>query len=370
MSVLISLFTGSFKKRNLLTYDFVEEHDYEKGFKEHYNKHLRPLVKEYESKRLKALNKASIRARICIPTSLIWLCLGIWLANSSSFKRAIASSEFIPNYNYSGVIGFLAILPLIISFVYLSAPITNYKNSVKSKIIPLIMKFFKEFKYSASCNISTYEYRSSQIIPYHTSESNEDLIQGTYKNVSICFYETELKKLVEEEVYVDGEYETSEYYEKVFKGAIIILNTREKFKGHTIILNKNLDQEKCLEEYEKRSQSEYNQFKNVKISNNKFNDVFEARSTNTKQANKLLTPDIIEKIVKIYEMFGKCEMEFSVYADKVIIMNSYSHNAFEPGSISVPENYIDDAKKILFEMNIIFSLVNIISESLEAANKT
>ena len=70
-SGFFSLLTGSYKNNSLSNNGFIEEKEYEKGFAKHYQTHLLPLVSKFEEKRLKALNKASKRARIVIPLALI-----------------------------------------------------------------------------------------------------------------------------------------------------------------------------------------------------------------------------------------------------------------------------------------------------------
>ena len=80
MSGLFSILTGRYKNNTLSNIGFIEEKEYEKGFKEHYNKYLRPEIEKFEERRLRALDKSSNAAKKALPLAIITIPILVFLA--------------------------------------------------------------------------------------------------------------------------------------------------------------------------------------------------------------------------------------------------------------------------------------------------
>ena len=259
-SGLLSLITGSYKNNKLSNSGFIEEKEYEKGFKEHYHQHLLPQISEFEKKRQEALEKASRRAKISLPIVLITTPILIFLG--------IVSTE-----DGGGGIGGL-IAPSAIALFFINSSISAYKNSIKEKIFPNIISFLGDYKYSPKCTDRMYRYKSSEIIPKYDRESSEDSIYGEYKSVKINLFETNLQQ--------KRRSKNGTHYVTIFKGIVIHLSMHKNFSGKTIVVRDSGKLGNWLKD-------KFSTMENVQLEDPKFEKLFEVYSTDQIESRYLLT---------------------------------------------------------------------------------
>lgn len=361
LSGFFSLLTGSYKNNNISATIFTEELKYEQGFAEHYNKILQPHVEKFEERRVKALDSASLIARIAVPVLVV-----ITLFSFYFLKFNVGGVE----KDYRLAVIFVS---FVISYALVNLPLRAHKNSIKSEIFPNILSFLGDYKYYPQCNVnkkdvidstkdtkvsinhnesnkdneanvsvSVRKYLDSKIIPKFDSEHNEDYISGLYKDVGIELFETTLQK----ECY-DNDDQT------VFKGIFISLTMHKSFSGLTVVKTDFGKLGNWLKD-------KFSNLQNVKLEDPKFEKLLEVYSTDQIEARYLLTTSFMERIIMLKESFDGADLQCSFYNDKLLIMIPVRKNLFEPGSIFEPEDFVDDAKILLREMNLIFSIINIL----------
>lgn len=387
----LSLITGSYKNKIEAKAIFSETESYEKGFSNHYNQYIKPYVIKFEESRISALNIASKRARIgvLIYIFILMSCLYVgFLAYRSN--RLLGEDSFFE---------LIFIVWSLSSFIFLwiNRPIKKYSSSIKSDIFPNILSFFGDFKYQEkedeysnddktniiaqnitsdfvgnllSQNVSIEDLAKqpitkisssiisknstsksvsnlgeSDIIPNHNRVYSEDFIAGKYKEVDIKLFETKLEK-------VDGSGK-HQSRKTVFKGVIISLSVHKNFQGKTIIIK---DRGK-LRNWMK---SKFSNLENVKLEDTKFEKLFEVFSSDQTEARYLLTVSFMERLLQLQESFKSQKIECSFYDNKLLIMIPVKKNLFETGSIFEAEDFVDDAKSLLKEMNIIFQIIDIL----------
>jgi len=66
----------------------------------------------------------------------------------------------------------------------------------------------------------------------------------------------------------------------------------------------------------------------------------------------------MQRLIDLNEVYESQEMEFYFYDNSLLMLISLNRNLFEPGSIFNREDFIDDAKILLREMNAIFSIID------------
>ena len=166
---------------------------------------------------------------------------------------------------------------------------------------------------------------------------------GTYKGVTIDLFETELEKRVRTK--------DRSYYKTVFKGIMITLSMNKKFKGKTVVRK---DSGVIGNWFKKK----FTSLKNVKLEDPHFEKMFEVYSDDQVEARYLLTVTFMERLTELTSSFGSKSIECCFYNKELFMMIPIKKNMFEPGSIYEPEDFIDDSKNLLKELNLIFSIID------------
>ena len=66
----------------------------------------------------------------------------------------------------------------------------------------------------------------------------------------------------------------------------------------------------------------------------------------------------MERLKQLAEVFGGKTIQCCFYEKKLLIVIPLKKDMFEPGSIFEPEDFIDDSKSLLAELNLIFGIVD------------
>jgi len=182
--------------------------------------------------------------------------------------------------------------------------------------------------------------------PIYDKSINEDNIRGEYKSVNIDLFETVLERARKSK---NG----GTYYDKVFRGIIIDLTFNKALKGTTIIRKDsgiigNLFHEKL------------SNLKDIKLEDPKFNKIFQVYSDDEVEARYVLSVSFMERLKELSEAFGSKVVQCCFYQEKVVFVVPIKKNMFEPGSIYANENFIDDAKSLLEEMDLICKIIDIL----------
>ena len=322
---------------------FPETAPYEKGFADHYDKYLKNKVQKFEQNRLSALKKARRLFFFTLPIAhfVPW---GIWKLNSFLY-------DTLWGWLHTLIVYLGPILLLVYLLVTVMGPILEYKDSIKTKIFPNILNFLGKFTYTINPkrkDVRQYDFMG--FFPRYDRQTNEDNIRGTYNGVKIDLFETVLDRARKSQ---DGE-----YYDEVFRGIIIDLTFNKNLKGTTIIrkdsgLIGNLFHETLPE------------LKDVKLEDPNFNKIFQAYSDDQVEARYVLSVSFMERLKELSEAFGSKAIQCCFYQEKVVFVIPVKKNMFEPGSIYVAENFIDDAKSLLKEVELICKIVNILNLNIK-----
>ena len=329
-----SLFSLLFSKkaRAVQTFnDFVETEEYEKGFSKHYKENLLPLITGYEEKRVAAFNQARRSLFFFLPVFILipFLTYGVWVF--WDFHEDVI--EFT---------SWIALSVYAASYLYIKKSIRLYRSSIKTEIFPKIVGFIEGFSYEPEYNYDVRKYEKYDILPSYDLEVCEDHIRGTYKGLEIELVEASLQK---RKVFRRSKLDTKE----VFSGLLIKLNVAKNFKGKTIITAdggfvKNFFNEMGQE-------LEY-----IKLEDPEFENVFEVYSDDQVDARYLLTTSFMERLIDIRKVFNSDTMKCSFFDRSLFMAVPLEKNMFEPGPINKPEDFIDDAKSLLKEIQAIFEI--------------
>lgn len=330
---IFSLLTGASYGDGSINAEFIESKPYEKGFANHYEDNLKPYVQEFEKRRINALEKA--RTRFFIAVILIMMAFGIQILTYGLMFSAQEAQKYFMLTGFAGALLFL--------WVY--APVNNYSASIKSHIFPRILSFFGNCEYDPERYSWLVEsLKPSGIIPAYDVESSEDKIIYEYKGVKINLFETTLF----------DEYKDSKgvkYTRKIFHGIFISLSVNKSFKGKTIIKK---DYGKIINWVK----SKFSDLEKVDLEDTKFEEMFEVYSSDQIEARYLLTTSFMERLLKLADSFKSDDIKCSFYNNNLLMMIPLKENLFEPGSVYEQEDFIDECKLLLEQMNMIFGIID------------
>ncbi len=309
---------------------YVESEPYEEGFAEHYRTRLLPRVKNYEKKRIKALNVARIRCLKSIP--IIIVLLGIILA--------ISNSDVLSKYIGSAFLISVGIISVIVVFIYSS--INKYKTSIKGKIFPRILEFAGDFVYKPNYSAPFAQYKKYDILPPFDPpvSFSEDYVKGTYNNVNIEFFEARLMR----GAHFKGK-------KAVFNGVIAKISVNKKFSSKTVI---RADKGSFGDWVSGRKLPENQEV--VRLEDPKFDKLFNVYSNDQIEARYLLTTTFMERLIEVEKAFRSQKIECCFYKQYLVMAIHLIKDWFEPGPITKIEDFRDDSKKLLADINSIFNI--------------
>ena len=329
---LFRLFNPNLLKSGKIKGIFTETKPFEAGFSQHYDKYLKDKVMTFEKERILALKKSRRNFFISLPLMLLFPFV---LVNINWFNlfgdNTLHFLIFIVLAFYGGI------------FLFITMSMTLYQDSIKTDIFPNILNFFGSFSYHPETTKSAGAYSYSELIPKFSRETSEDHITGSYKGVQIDLFETELEQV--------RRTKKNTYYVTVFDGIIITLSMNKEFKGKTIVRKDG----GLLGNWFKNT---FSSLENVKLEDPNFEKIFEVFSDDQIEARYLLTVTFMERLNELASVFGGKNIQCCFFKNELLFVLPLKKNMFEPGSIYEPEDFVDDSKSLLEELNLIFSIVD------------
>lgn len=332
----VSLLTGGFRNALAASGVFVEDQPYEKGFGEHYKTHIRPHIDSFEELRQDALEVACRNARIATPLCILVVIAGIFILGIQGVNEGTLK-----------LVGMMVVISFSLAYWWIYKPINKYKSYIKGDIFPAIISFVGDYRYSPDCPDRAYIFLDHGIVPNYDRETSEDAISGNYDGVNIDLFETNLE--------VKKRAKNNDYYVSVFKGIFIHLSMHKNFHGKTIVKKDS----GAIGNFVKNKFAS-SDLQNVKLEDPRFEKIFEVYSSDQVEARYLLTTAFMERLLELNNCYGGQGIECSFHKDKLLIMIPIKRNLFEPGSVYEAEDFVDDSKSLLKEMNLIFQIIDIL----------
>jgi len=306
-----------------------------KPFAPHYNAHIKQHVIQFEERRIDALYALRKRVMIAIPVGILTIISGVYLIATIENREKVGD-----------VIVFICLMVLAGLTAWCNGPVKKYKSSVKSLIFPNIFSFFgPDFLYSEQGRLPIDSLKDSDLIPSYDSVHTEDYIKGAYKDVGLELMEAHLTQQ-------QGSGKNRRTVTK-FKGIYIILSMNKKFSGKTVVKKDGGGIVNWVS-------SKFNKLGNVKLEDPVFEKKFEVYSSDQVEARYLLTTSFMVRLLQLAELFDNSAIQCSFYENKLLLALPTKKNYFETESIFTPATFENDINRILKEMNVIFSIIDIL----------
>ena len=137
----------------------------------------------------------------------------------------------------------------------------------------------------------------------------------------------------------------------VFNGVIAKISVNKKFSSKTVI---RADKGSFGDWVSGRKLPENQEV--VRLEDPKFDKLFNVYSNDQIEARYLLTTTFMERLIEVEKAFGSQKIECCFYKQYLVMAIHLIKDWFEPGPITKIEDFRDDSKKLLADINSIFNI--------------
>lgn len=320
-----------------------------------------PVLKEMEPERRAAHEKAKDNALLAAVISYAF-CF-CFFCGPSFF--------WLPNsFMFAGTIGLIfSIIVVIFLTIILSKALSNLikiqfdlrrntlEDALKEKVMNVLLSAFGDFKTVTKDMVDQRVLETSKIFPYFDNIFCDDVIKGTYKNTEICMAEVSL--LIDDAMSdnrTNNEIEESCKRFKLSKHAyiktmvakygfnrvVIYARIPKNFKGHTIVMPKNV--------------MPYCRYPKVELEDVDFSKQFDVYSTDQVEARYLLTTAFMERYKNVREAFSGSSISCSFVNNTFLIAISTKEDLFSLGRLDIPLTELSQYNTILNDFISVFEL--------------
>lgn len=303
-------------------FQFIEKSLHERGFAEFFEKNVKPEVLKLEQNRLNRVKWLFIRT-IALLSFMFFI------------KEFVHQLTFLEAYTFE----YYVVMP-ILAILIAAHPERNYKADYKNVVLPIILKFFNTLSYNVEGKIEAERLRNSDILPPYTRYDSEDMIHGSYHG----------SKLTLTEVRIFDSHNPKQKTNK-FSGLFILLEMDHMLKGKTII-------RKDMGFKGKWNTGKISEKQKISLIEERFSRRFKVYTTDIDEANKIISPSLLEIFMNLSGRFKNTTMEGCFYENKVFITIPCYRNLFEPASIFMPAYNIKDLRLLIEEISLLFKLLD------------
>lgn len=318
-------------------YAFKEKTKYEKGFSKFYAENLYPLIEEFNKERIIALKKASKNLLLFIVISFVLY------KTLYSFRMWLILLCFLLGIHF-------------LYFLYALSPIFNYESRVKEKIYKKIFEFLGSFKYiceySILANTNLSFIQNLGLYGNFDNHQVSDVISGSYKEHKIIIFNAFLESRSSNPMDYISTSRISHW--TLFNGLMIHFAMNKPFLGKTLIFKKGMFDFYSRE----RNICKKHCLKKVEIKDSKFAGIFNTYSSDKNEVEYLLSDNLRKGLLSISTLFKKPNVEIFFFNNSLLISIHNYKNKFDPGFILFKNTFINDSRKIIHQMGLIFDLID------------
>ena len=236
------------------------------------------------------------------------------------------------------IVSVLISVALLIYFIYqTSKKKKKYREKFKSDVVAEVVKLINpDWKYLYDYCMSQESYQQSGLFPQRYDRYNgDDFVTGQIDKTDFQFSELHTQY---KQVTYGAKGQRQEHWITIFRGLFIHADFNKNFLGTTFILPDTAERllgalGQSLQKFSSRGDL-------VKLENPEFEKLFVVYSSDQVEARYILTPSIMEAMVKLYRRFDG-EIYFSFVGSRVYFANSFNVALFEPNIFRSGVNYSD-----------------------------
>lgn len=205
---------------------------------------------------------------------------------------------------------------------WVTQPKRQYAKAYKQDILPRIAHLFGALTYEAEGKMPMEVLKESKIIAQHHRYASEDYFSGLYKGIRITLSEIHLERRQR-----SGK---RTHYVTVFKGlAVLIAMPREKFHGHTLLLE---NANRLAQWFTEKN----HQLDRADLVDPEFEKAFDVYTSDQVEARYLIDPTMIESLKKMRDTYDAKNFSAAYFKNQALVLLPSQKNYFEPASIYTP----------------------------------
>jgi len=361
-----------------------------RNFNQYYKQNLQKDYQNLEPYRRQHLR--SLYLRLLIFTAPCLIAFLIAAANGVTFWQAL---------NHEGVCKTL-IIYIFIASVFCSVPFSRYKEETKSLVMTKILAFFGTFRYYfQKTPIPPSLIRTSELFGAFDNQTIDDSFQGTCRQVDLSVSEQHLTRTVQTN--------KGSHRQTVFKGVLILLKFNKNFSGKTIAVTKSnwrlfsiatsiihfgfftlilifcgigslLSDPSfastlsaslitlailtvCLVYWHKKKGK--NSLAPVYLEDVVFNKKWHVRATDQTEARYLLTPALMERLLRLKKLFHGSSLDFSFFNNQLLIAVHTNKDMFETTSLFTPALRYHKVSEVISQLYSVFAVTDLIKATAD-----
>lgn len=200
----------------------------------------------------------------------------------------------------------------------------KYRLAYKTKVVERVIAAIEpEWNYQADAHVGALEFKSSKLFSRSYSIfRGDDLVAGKIGKTDFRSSELEVK-------YEVGSGENREYH-SLFGGFFFHADFNKHFSGETYVFHGDLeDSVQTLRNLSSGKSSAKKTGEFIQLENPEFRKIFKVSSTDQQEARYILTPKIMEALVKLYKKYPQ-PTHISFIGKRVYFAISFNKQLFEP----------------------------------------
>ena len=346
-----------------------------------YYKDIQPLMEKEEQKRQFELLKLFVIEAVLI-TIFIGLVYNFFMTIRSDYIKFLPTMLMIS----------IPVIVLLIPFFSSNSFAKKLKKNCMREVITAFgnMQWYnKEVCPIVDSDINTdYQLRESELFSLYNRRSDDDMFEGSFKDVKFTISETNLS------------YETGSGKNRtvrpVFDGVIINFDANKTIKNKTIIATKNdtniknrswsflslitvliclpigiymKDMEVCfygvlglisfiIAIYSEKTNKNKEVLNEIKLEDPEFNKKYKAYSSDEVEGRYLITTAFMERFKNLQTAFGARGAKCSFYGESLMFAISTNKNLFEIGNLFTPLNSPKQLEVFFNELISILALID------------
>ena len=285
------------------------------------------------------------------------------------------------NLVFNVVVAVVVFLLLCVLIYYLMQPFKNYKKDTKKIIMPILTKFFDNVAYSQNQKgIDINVLKKSDLFIGMEKVYCDDSFEGIYQETKFQLAEQRITTYVHTK---NGRREST-----MFNGILLQFQFGKKFRGQTVVMDKRYQFIGWIllaflviffaavmfwdPSVIRWGDIVYlvlvglgylcwrRKYKKVYLEDVVFSKHWNVSATDQIEARYILTPALMERILKIKKMFSANSISFSFFDDKVLIAIGSNKDMFETSSLfSYAINY-RKAKEVIAQFYSVFAIIRLL----------
>ena len=283
----------------------------------------------------------------------IVLIYGIMIALFACTGLLFISMFFLPNvvdnstvFTRFGLMFGAAILGITLNVGFARSRVEKYRSAYKTQVVEQVIAAIEPtWTYKSDAKVGALEFNSSKLFsrPY-SNFGGDDLVTGKIDKTD--FQSSELN------VYYEVGAGEHKEQKTLFSGFFFHADFNKHFSGETYVVHGDLeDQVKTLRSISSAKTTTTKSGAYVKLENPEFSKIFTVRASNQQEARYLLTPRIMEALVRLHKRYPH-PTHISFVGKRVYFAITFGKQLFEP-CIFKPVAEFEEVEKLhnLFMLN-------------------